>query len=268
VALAREVTTDLQFARAAVNYIWREFFGIGIVDPPDFFDLARLDENNPPPAPWTLQPSHPALLRELAQDFASSGYDLKGLMRKIVNSKTYQLSSRYSAAWNPAWERLFARKLVRRMWGEEVHDAVVQSSGITPNYNLGTVYGAKSWAMQFPDTRDVLGGLTFIKDFPIGNRDDERRLQEVAIQQALTVMNNGVVMSRVVASNPAGLIARSLSLPNDQLVDHLFLTVLSRYPTEAEKSLAVSSLQTGVRNQKAENLLWSLYNKVDFIFNY
>jgi hypothetical protein len=59
-----------------------------------------------------------------------------------------------------------------------------------------------------------------------------------------------------------------LSLSNDQLVDHLFLTALSRYPTEAEKSLAVSSLQTGTRNQKVENLLWSLYNKVDFIFNY
>lgn len=268
VALAREVTSDFQFARAAVNYLWKEFFGIGIVDPPDFFDPARLDENNPPPAPWTLQPSHPALLRELAQDFISSGYDLKTLMRRIVNSKSYQLSSRYSGIWNSTWERLLARKLVRRLWGEEIHDAVVQSSGIIPNYNLGAVYGTKSWAMQFPDTRDTFAGLTFIKDFTIGNRDEEDRLQEVSIQQALNLMNNGVVMSRVVASNPNGLVARSLSLPNDQLIDHLFLTVLSRYPTAAEKTTALASLQTGTRNQKVENLLWSLYNKVDFIFNY
>jgi hypothetical protein len=266
VALARLVTSDFQFARAAVNYIWREFFGIGIVDPPDFFDLARLDENNPPPAPWTLQPSHPALLRELAQEFISGNYDLKTLMRKIVNSKAYQLSSRYNGSWNPTWERLFARKLVRRLWGEEIHDAVVQSSGIVSNYNLGAVYGTKSWAMQFPDTRPVF--LQFVDDFMNGNRDEEDRLHEVSIQQALNLMNNNVVMSRVVASNPNGLMARSLSLPNDQLVDHLFLTVLSRYPTEAEKTLAVSSLQTGTRSQKAENLLWALYNKVDFIFNY
>jgi mono/diheme cytochrome c family protein len=266
VALARLVTSDFQFARAAVNYVWREFFGIGIVDPPDFFDLARLDENNPPPAPWTLQPSHPALLRELAQDFISSGYDLKTLMRSIVTSRAYQLSSRYTGTWNSTWERLFARKLVRRLWGEELHDAIVQSSGILPSYNLGTVYGPKSWAMQFPDTRPVFS--QFVEDFMNGNRDEEERLSEVSIQQSLTLMNNNVVMSRVVASNTNGLVARSLSLPNDQLVDHLFLTVLSRYPTEAEKSLAVSSLQTGTRSQKAENLLWSLYNKVDFIFNY
>ena len=90
VALAREVTSDFQFARAAVNYLWKEFFGIGIVDPPDFFDPMRLDENNPPPAPWTLQPSHPALLRELAQDFISNGYNIKDLMRKLVNSQAYQ----------------------------------------------------------------------------------------------------------------------------------------------------------------------------------
>jgi Protein of unknown function (DUF1549)/Protein of unknown function (DUF1553) len=266
VALARLVTSDFQFARAAVNYVWKEFFGIGIVDPPDFFDLARLDENNPPPAPWTLQPSHPALLRELAQDFIDSGYDLKALMRRIVNSRAYQLSSRYTGTWNPTWERLFARKLVRRLWGEELHDAVVQSSGILPNYNLGAVYGSKSWAMQFPDTRPVF--LQFVEDFMNGNRDEEERLSEVSIQQALNLMNNNVVMSRVVASNPNGLVARSLSLPNDQLVDHLFLTVLSRYPTDVEKSLALSSLQTSTRTQKVENLLWSLYNKVDFIFNY
>jgi hypothetical protein len=101
-----------------------------------------------------------------------------------------------------------------------------------------------------------------------GNRDEEERLSEVSIQQALNLMNNNVVMSRVVASNPNGLVARSLSLPNDQLVDHLFLTVLSRYPTDVEKSLALSSLQTSTRTQKVETLLWSLYNKVDFIFNY
>jgi Protein of unknown function (DUF1553) len=264
--LAREVTSDFQFARAAVNYLWKEFFGIGLVDPPDFFDPMRLDENNPPPAPWTLQPSHPALLRELAQDFVGNGYNLKDLMRKIVNSQAYQLSSRYNGTWNVTWERLFARKLVRRMWGEELHDSIVQSSGIIPNYNLGANYGTKNWAMQFPETRIV--PTQFVKDFMNGNRDEEDRLQEVSIQQALNLMNNGVVTSRVTAGNAAGLLARSLTMTNDQLVDHLFLTVLSRYPTAVEKSTAVTSLQTGTRNQKAEQLLWSLYNKVDFIFNY
>ena len=54
------VTGDFQFARATVNYIWAQFFGMGMVDPPDTFDPARLDPDNPPPAPWTLQPTNAA----------------------------------------------------------------------------------------------------------------------------------------------------------------------------------------------------------------
>ena len=81
------VTGDFQFARATVNYIWAQFFGRGIVDPPDQFDPARLDPDNPPPRPWTLQPSNPRLLNALAQHFVDSGYDLKTLMREIANSQ-------------------------------------------------------------------------------------------------------------------------------------------------------------------------------------
>jgi hypothetical protein len=61
-------------------------------------------------------------------------------------------------------------------------------------------------------------------------------------------------------------------LPDEQLVNNLFLTVLSRYPTDDEKKAALEALASGqgpsLRMQKAENLLWSLYNKVDFMFNY
>ena len=86
-ALARNVTGDFQFARATVNYMWAQFFGRGIVDPPDTFDPARLDPDNPPPAPWTLQPTNAALLNALAQHFVDSGYNVKALMREIANSR-------------------------------------------------------------------------------------------------------------------------------------------------------------------------------------
>ena len=115
-----------------MNYLWAYFFGRGIVDPPDTFDPARLDPDNPPPAPWTLQPSNARLLNALAQHFIDSNFNLKALMREIVNSDTYQLSSRYPGQWNAAWEPYFARKFVRRLWGEEIIDGVVQSSGSLP----------------------------------------------------------------------------------------------------------------------------------------
>lgn len=284
VALAQYVTSDFQFARAAVNYMWAQFFGVGIVDPPNQFDPARLDPDNPPTVPWPtdptqpwpLQPSNPQLLTALAQDFVNSKFDLKGLMREIANSKAYQLSSRYDGTWDPAWTNLFARKMVRRLWAEEIHDAVTQSTGMVPTYNMGAVYGATSWAMQLPEplgTPDGNNGAinNFLNAFLRGNRDDQTRSSDGSISQALDLMNDNFVMSRVqLARAPrASLLATVATVPNDQAVNTLFLSVLSRYPTSAEMGAAMSHLGgASTRNQELENLLWSLYNKVDFIYNY
>jgi hypothetical protein len=282
VTLGQFVTTDFQFARAAVNYVWAYFFGQGIVDPPNQFDPARLDPANPPTAPWPqdttqpwpLQPSNPQLLNALAQDFIDSKYDLKALMREIANSRTYQLSARYNGTWDPAWQGLFARKMVRRLWSEEMHDAIAQSSNMIPTYNTG-VYGTMNWAMLFPEPVGVPDGQagpvsSFLDAFLRGNRDDQVRSGDGSISQALDLMNDNFVMSRVqLAKAPQGsLLQKTANLTNQQLVNTLFLTVLSRNPTDAEMSTALSNLTSGNRSQEIENLLWSLYNKVDFVFNY
>ncbi len=285
-AFARLLTGDLQFARATVNYQWKEFFGIGLVDPPDQFDPARLDPDNPPSEPWTLQPSNPRLLNALAQEFAESGFDLKALQRKIVLSEAYQLSSRYPGEWNPAWDRLFARKLVRRLWAEEVHDAIAQSSNLIPSYTLPgfsaflardsvfagyPAFGPVSWAMQFPDTTSGTGAISpFLDSFTRGDRDSDTRSPEGSLLQALNLMNDPFVTSRIrAASGPAESLLRiNIGRPDDELIRTLFLTVLSRYPDDGEMTKARAALRAGNRNTAAENLLWSLYNKVDFIFNY
>ncbi len=271
-ALAREVTSDFQFARAMVNRIWKEFFVIGLVEPVDQFDPARLDPDNPPPEPWKLQASHPRLLNALAQDFIDGGYDLKRLMRQIVTSRAYQLSSRYPGEWNPTWDKLYARKLVRRLWAEEIHDAIVQASNVFPSYRIADGWTVR-WAMQLPEPRNLPGGATtaFLDSFLRGNREDQERRLEGSPSQALSLMNDTFVMTRTRAQGSgasASLLARYLSAPDDQLIQGLFLTVLSRYPTEEESRYAASMLKSGNRTQQAENLLWSLFNKVDFIFNY
>ncbi len=292
-ALAREVTGDFQFARAAVNYTWKQFFGLGIVEPANQFDLARLDPNNPPTdpwpqdpsQPWPLQPSNPQLLTALAQSFIDSGYDIKALQRQIVNSNAYQLSARYNGTWNDQWETLFARKLVRRLWSEEVHDSIAQSSGVIPTYNvfLGldpTTVTADTvpvnWAMQFPET-DSRGLGTpvnaFLDVFLRGNRDDLQRKPDGSLAQALTLMNDSFVETRIRTSlsGSGSLINKLLaSNPSDAtLVSTLYINVLSRYPTQQEINTAVSGIQAAAnRSQGAEDILWALYNKVDFIFNY
>lgn len=276
-ALARNVTNDFQFARATVNYMWAQFFGRGIVDPPDTFDPARLDPDNPPPAPWTLQPTNAALLNALAQHFIDSKYDLRALMREIANSDTYQLSARYNGAWNPAWEPYFARKFVRRLWAEEVHDAVAQSSGTLPSYTITGFtdqgFAKPSFAMQFADITPPGGDLgNMLDSFIRGNRDDQPRKSEGSILQALNLMNNVFVVQRshATGTNASQLIAKNLSKSNTDLINTLYLTILSRLPASDEMAKAQSWIPASgsTRNAAVQDLVWSLYNKVDFVFNY
>jgi hypothetical protein len=275
VALARSVTNDFQFARATVNYLWAHFFGRGIVDPPDTFDPARLDPDNPPPAPWTLQPTNAALLNAIAQHFVDSGYDLKATMREIANSDVYQLSSRYPGNWNPEWEPYFARKFVRRLWGEEVHDAVVQSSGTLPSYTITGFtdqgFAKPSFAMQLPDITGPGGDATTVLDnFYRGNRDDNPRRVDGSILQALTMMNNNFVVqrSKQTGTNSSLLIQQNISKSNTDLVNNLYLTILSRMPSADEMKKISIPASGAARTTAVQDLVWSLYNKVDFVFNY
>jgi hypothetical protein len=285
-ALARAVTNDFQFARATVNYIWAAMMGRGLVEPLDQFDPSRLDPGNPPTGSWALQPSHAGLLNTLADEFRLNGYDLKWLMRTIASSETYQFSSRYAGEWNPTYETTFARHLVRRLMAEEIHDVIAVTSNILPTYNVpdptAPLYTDRTqrqvrFAMQLPETGTMPDNgnvAAFLNSFTRGNRLDDDRKGDGSAIQALSLMNDAFVNTRIRSTNTGGqqsLLNKHLALPDAELVNRLYLTVLSRYPTEAEIETALGSLRgtSGTaRTQRAENLLWALYNKVDFIYNY
>ncbi len=278
--LADQVTSDFQFARTMVNYMWEYFFEIGLVSPSNQMDPMRLDPDNPPndcppSTPCTLQASHPRLLNALAQNFINSNYDIKTLMKQIVNSRAYQLSSRYDGEWKETNERLFARKLVRRLWSEELHDAIVQTSQIPVTYTSTTWNPATiNWAMQLPEPIANQGGApaAFLNAFLRGNRDDQPRRGDPSLSQALALMNDTFVTNRVNSTASTAILVTALRLPDDQAVNTLFLTVLSRYPNATELNTAVTNLRSAsgaiARTQEGRHLLWSLYNKVDFIYNY
>ena len=281
-ALARMLVKDLQFSRTIVNYMWKAFFGRGIVEPANQFDPMRLDPAAPLPNGWTVQPTHPQLLDDLARDFQEHHYDLRWLMRSIATSETYQLSSTYPGAWKPEYEKLFARKFVRRLWGEEILDSIVQISNLPNRMNLvRDDPNPLFWAMQLPEPALPGGGVgSFLDSFMRGNRDSEDRRSDGSVPQALNLMNDALVLSRTKASGTgaAASFARQLlakypqAAMNQQLAAEMFLTVLSRPATEAEMSIAVAALNAGATNnqrqQKVEDLLWALFNKADFVFNY
>ena len=114
---ARMLTGNRQFARAAVNYIWAAMFTQGIVDPPGQWDLARLDPANPPPNPWTLQPTHPELIEALA----TGGYD--GSSLAFVSSS--------AALFSPSVKRQYLQLLPNVMVTDagQVHAAAGPGGG-------------------------------------------------------------------------------------------------------------------------------------------
>ena len=276
-AVARNVIADPLFARATANYLWRELMVKGLVEPANQLDPARLDPDNPPPAPWTLQPSNARLLKELGEFFVEQKFDLKALMRVITTSDAYQLSSRYDGQWNPSWESLYARRLVRRLTAEEIYDGIQRTSNIPSvitfvvDSNDRTKTRTVNWAMQTPAPAARGGASAFLNVFYPGDREDTERRRDGSDQQALTLMNNTFVMTRTrqAGTGPtSSLLRQVVNLDDRQMVDTLFLNVLSRYPNESERTSSINALRSGNRSLQAENLLWTLYNKVDFTFNY
>src|SRR5205807_2076259 len=153
----------------------------------------------------------------------------------------------YDGTWNDAWDTLYARKLVRRLWGEEVHDALATSSGQLPSYNINT-YGVITFAMQFPEPVGIPDGGSdnisgFLDSFLRVNRDDQPRTEAGSILQTLNLMNDSLVINRTSPTGPSGsLLFSNIGLPNTQLVNNLFLAVLSRYPTSQELTVALGNL--------------------------
>ncbi|HXI13651.1 MAG TPA: DUF1549 domain-containing protein [Thermoanaerobaculia bacterium] len=268
-AYGRILTADRQFARASVNYLWKEMFGLGIVEPLNAFDLARLVPSTLP-AGSTVQPTHPELLEELATSFISEGYNLKSILRTMANSSSYQLSAQYtSGTWNEAWVPYFARRYPKRLQAEAVLDSVVKATGVgitMPVLGLGNV----TKAMALPDSVEPIRRAegSFLNQFGRGDRDDIMRTSDSSISQALSVMNDSLVTTRVRQTTPGSTMAKVLASTQDpgSITDQLYLATLSRSPTAAERQQGIDFLRSGNLTQRSEDLQWVLLNSLEFLF--
>jgi len=278
-ALADAMVKDPMFARNFVNRIWKQLFGLGLAEPVDFLDPDRLDPAHPPAEPWTLQASHPELLEKLAGFVRENDYDLRETIRFLVSSNAYQLSARYGGAWDLTKAPLQARHLARRLDAEEVHDAIVKATGVTPSYAVGGYVDPVKLAIQMPDAsepRSNSTALSFLASFNRGNRDTVPRSQTGSSIMWLNLMNSSFVTSRVKASGTGAspvLTALAANGSNEAVVEELFLGFLSRRPTEAEKKVALAALgKSGsagyTRAAAVEDLAWALINKIDFLYSY
>jgi hypothetical protein len=268
------LTQDRMLARNFANRLWKEMFNLALAEPVDGLDPARLDPKNPPPAPWTLQASHPELLEELTDHMTGSNYNLREFLRTIAESSAYQLSSRYEGKWDVTHVPLFARHYPRRLMGEEVHDVIQTATGVRGRYTVQGWADPVEWAMQLPEPVEPRSNgavNNFMNTFLRGNRDTQFRRQAGSIQQQLALMNDAFVYNRArVASSPV-LQRVSRLADNAAAVDELFLTHLSRPPSEYERAKAIAHLAratAAARNTAIEDLSWALINKIEFIFSY
>ena len=292
-ALARLLTGHLQFARATVNRIWAEMMGVGIVEPLDGFDLTRYYPSGDLPGGWTVQPSHPYLLDELARDFQAGGFSFRRLVRTIARSSAYQLSSQFGYPWKPEYRRYFARRNVRMLSPIQLHDAIVTATAVPGAYpSGGTDVGM---ARQVLDPAYVKGEVgEFLRAFGQQSRDQFPVRPASSSLQAMLMMNSRTVLDRV-QSDGVGRVAKMLdALEADRIVaaaawkaatgqapdpeqaesavrrgfiEKLYLSTLSRRPVPSEMDVALSALDNDIV-QGAENLQWALLNKPEFLFNY
>jgi hypothetical protein len=257
------------------NRLWKQMFGLGLVDPVDQMDPARLDPKNPPAAPWALQATHPELLEQLAATMVSQDFNLRGFLRVLLQSSAYQLSSRYDGEWSVEYVPLFARHYPRRLEGEEIHDLIVQATNTPIAYTVQN-YDTVTSAIRLPEPvepRSNGSSASFMNTFLRGNRDTQQRSQSGSLLQQLALMNDNFVVSRMRLASSPFLTVMSKITNNSELIEHMYLQFLGRRPTKNEQDKALALLvKAGTnatnRNTAIEDLAWVCVNKLDFIFSY
>ena len=273
---ARMLTQDRQFARSTVNLLWSEMFGVGIVDPPLDFDLARLDPDNPPPGDWPLQPSHPRLLEALADDFIDTSYSIRSMIKRIARSSAYQLSSKFPVQWEARYAPYFARRFVRRLSSEQIYDSLVNSTNLFTEFQIPGTDLAGRYAIDVfsPEDLKLRGGKGhpeihfFLEAFGQPNREFSERSNEGEITQAILLMNSQFVLNQIKASPDSFLhgLLQDGDSSTDEKITRLFRRFLVRNPTSDEMAQAKDAVSRGTPGW--EDLQWLLINKVEFVHNY
>ncbi len=241
------------FAKVEVNRMWWQLMGRGIVEPIDDFR-----ESNPP--------TNPELLDALASDLASHKFDRRHILRTILNSKTYQASSRPND-FNRKDEKNFSHVQQTLLTAEQLLDAVCRVTG-TPerfgNLPVGTP------ATQLPAPQP---GNAFLSAFGQPTRQSScacERQGQPSLTQALQLSNSQTVESRL--KNGGGKFLKDMAeqkKTDEEIITHLYLAALCRFPKEIELTKAAAYLAASAdRGSAMEDLAWSVLNLREFVFRH
>jgi len=241
------------FAKVEVNRIWWQLLGRGIVEPIDDFR-----ESNPP--------TNPELLDALAADFVAHRFDRRHILRTILNSRTYQASSRPNA-FNREDDKNFSHAEQKILTAEQLLDAVCQVTG-TPERFGNLPVGTPATQLPAPQPNN-----TFLSAFGQPTRQSScacERQGQPSLTQALQLSNSQTVESRL--KNGGGKFLTDMASQkktDEEIITHLYLAALCRYPKEIEltKAKAYLANSTG-RGSGIEDIAWSVLNLREFVFRH
>ncbi len=251
------------FSRTIVNRVWANFLGRGLVDPVDDVRSANPSSNE-------------ELFSALTKDFVEHGYDVQRLIRLIMNSSVYQLSSEANGT-NQADNMFYSKHIIRRLPAEVILDAMSQVTG-SPTAFSG--YPAGTRALQLPDTQVKSEFLTSFGRPQRITCDAAERASDSTIAQALAVINGDTLNKKL--SAPDGTIALflKLGLSDRRILEFMYLSAFSRYPSDAERTALTGALEkarqvTGTEEarreahrQALEDMVWALLTSKEFLFDH
>ncbi len=236
------------FSGAMVNRLWKHFFAIGLVEPVD-----DLRASNPP--------SNAALWKVLNEEFRSHNYDLRHVIRLILNSRAWQLD----ASTTPENERdskFYSHYNAKRLPAEVLLDAMAAATDV-PNRFAGYPVGLRATQIADPGTDSY-----FLTLFGRSDRVTAcacERKGEVTLPQLLHLGNSEDVMANI--RTASGRLATLLQNPDSTLVtNELFLSTVNRFPNEAEHAAINAALTTDSRDLVFADLFWALLNSKEFTF--
>jgi hypothetical protein len=240
------------FSGAMVNRVWRHYFGVGLVEPVD-----DLRPSNPP--------TNAALWAALNKSFVEGRYDIRHLMRLILQSRTYQLSST-TRPGNETDRRFFSHYYARRLPAEVLLDALSAATEV-PDTFVGYPAGIRAGQLPDPGLRSY-----FLTLFGRSGRVTAcacERSGEVTMPQMLHLQNGESVLFKIRAMDSRLTKMLRERKPNDTIIEELFLATLSRPPTEANRAAVRKALAAGeAREDVMKDLFWALLNAKEFCFNH
>ncbi|MCO6455876.1 MAG: DUF1553 domain-containing protein [Pirellulaceae bacterium] len=240
------------FSRVLVNRLWGHFLGRGLVQ-----EVDDLRETNPA--------SNPELLDALARDFVAHQFDVKHVIRTIVGSGVYQLSSEPNES-NLDDRQNFARFYARRLIAEVFHDATDQLCGTRTRFS-----GVSDSARAVDLPHEGFGSYfldTFDRPRRVTGCECERS-SGATLAQVLLLANSDEIENKIASGE--GRVARLVAdqRPVAEAVEELYLAAYARRPTDAERQAATAYVQSQDNQRQAlEDLLWTLLNSKEFAFNH